>query len=625
MKRLREQPWLRPAIFWIFSSFVSCPFESFASNANLNISDISHFQQASTLSEEVDASELTIEEMEALEERLTFARKRPGRTDRWLDLRFYLSRNWNSDDASARGPGIPFRRSIRLSMAAGSLKGSLTLQNDPLEQFHWKPGIAWYGFDHVVGYVLWSASFAPIEIIAGDYTIDAGQGLAHARPFGTRLSSSSPWLVLRSWSGIRGYAGSSDQMKFRGVATRFSLPWNLQAQIFYSNTVTDSRIAVSSFEQPGHTQSVAYSLVQSGLHISDAQIERRDNLALGTIGSIMEWHGPSGRIGILYSKTRFSKPILLSESDRARRSVASMAFFWRMTFKTIRFDGEFSPDVKGAVNAFAGGLWKPHTRFRFYVAYSHYPNPDLQLFGKAFSAKKSLGAQDGLLFGMGIQILRFWSLSSVVQLQSAYGSFETRGMPIRSSDLRVASTIELSERTSLNILLRTRRTEARSKQSLPSGSVSENRTATEFLQSTVLISHELNSQFALSTRLDLNRSIEAGGRRTTGIHGYQQIDLMLWRGIIVSVRESFYDAPEFENRFYIYERDVLGRLSVPVLQSEGHRSVLMISMPLSVRWTIQTKLGMATSRAHSTAINGAKRFLALRRIRTFAVQLIASL
>lgn len=628
MKSVCEQPGLRPVALLIFSSIVSCPVEGFARDAHDII--VAHVQQASTPTDAVEASEMTNEEMDALEERLTFLRKRPGHNDRWMNLRFYLSRSWNSDDASPSRPGIPFRRSIRLSATTGSLKGSLTLQNDPLEQFLWKPKIGWYGFDHVAGYVLWTPRFTPIEIIAGDYTVDAGQGLAHARPFGTRLSSSAPWLVLRSWSGIRGYAGSSDQMRFRGIGVRLSLPRHFLVQFFYSNTRVDSRVVRSLAgqsppAQQEHSQADAYSLVQSGLHVTEAQIERRDNLTIGAHGSMLEWRGPSGRIGIIYSKTRFGESILLSDSDRPRRSVTSLAFFWKMTFKTIRFVGEVSPDVLGSINAFAGGLWRPRKPFRLYVAYSHFPNPDLQLYGKPFAAKKSLGSQDGLLFGVGIQLTRAWSLSSAVQLRSADGSPATRGIPIKSSDLRVVLLLELSDETSLTILLRTKRSEERSSHVLSSGSIVEKRAATEFLQSTVLISHALNRHFALSVRLDLNRSFESGSRRTTGLHGYQQIDFTLWRGITVSVRESFFAAPEFENRFYIYERDVLGRLSVPVLQSAGHRSVVLISIPLGIRWTIQTKLGATTSRAHAEATNSAERFLAPRHIRTFSVQLIASL
>jgi len=49
----------------------------------------------------------------------------------------------------------------------------------------------------------------------------------------------------------------------------------------------------------------------------------------------------------------------------------------------------------------------------------------------------------------------------------------------------------------------------------------------------------------------------------------------------VDFRYQFFDAPDYENRFYIYERDVLYAFSIPMFSSIGSRFYLNLSYEIN--------------------------------------------
>jgi hypothetical protein len=101
------------------------------------------------------------------------------------------------------------------------------------------------------------------------------------------------------------------------------------------------------------------------------------------------------------------------------------------------------------------------------------------------------------------------------------------------------------------------------------------------------------SSWSFTTRLDWNKVKIPGKDLPNGLYIGQDIRYQhpkeKWN---VTLRYGLVDAEDYENRFYIYEPDVLYAFSVPLYYGQGHRFLAMLKYTIIPKLDIWVRYGL---------------------------------
>ena len=501
----------------------------------------------------------------------------------WIQIRTLIKGKWDSSKSPPENGGSRYRRSVRIDGRVRNLIWGLTLQNDPYEQFRWDPGGGWYGFDHISGYVTWGSDDSPLIVTIGNFTVDAGQGLVHTRPFGTRLSAASPSQIVRSWSGLRRYSGSSP-LSLRGIGVSVQIMPALKLQTFFSQKSLDARVDSSAVGPDPF-----FVLSGSTTHISDAQLLRRQTLSSSVLGILIDGQMGPIRLGIQVSKNSFHRPVQQQDGELARTRFMAASLYGVANLSAFRFTGEVTAGGGKPSQFVLGSTWKPTRSVRLFSHLYRYDALSMYRFGNPFGFKRSLNSQKGITVGATFKPGKNWNFSASLNYYAGVSSKEVVFFSNTFSDLRLHLQGKLSPASTMKILLRSKRAQKLNNIELPSGSEIGGSDVDRLWQASLLMTHSISKRLVLASRFDTNLASTSFNQSSSGIHMFQQISLNPSSQLSLVFRHSLFSAPESENRFYIYEPDVRGQLSVPVLSTEGSRSMILLTFTPTSHWRFQVK------------------------------------
>lgn len=542
----------------------------------------------------------------------------------WMQARTLVKGRWDSNEGPPANGGSRFQRMLRIRGRMVEVSWALTLQNDPYELFRWKPSERWFGFDHISGYLQWSTRGSLLAVTIGSFTVDAGQGLVHARPFGTRLSASSPSRVVRTWSGIRGYAGSSSDSSLRGIGVSAGVSKNLRILGYISRKSLDAR-RDSSALAPGYH----FVLSSSGTHVSAVQLSRRQVLSSSVYGGLMEWQMGHVQIGVQFSKSFFRHPVQKRAGDAVKSHFAAASLYAVADVSWFRIVGEITLDHGPARQYVFGATWKPSRSVRlFFHTYRYVPGIIYQ-FGRPYRLTRSLKSQEGITVGSTMRPSRDWALSASLSIAAGSGVKGLLYFPLISSDLRLHLRGKISRAGTMKFLLRSKQVQTSITTIHPSGSQIRGSGEERLWQSSFLLSYSVSPALTITSRIDTNRAYDLayneGHRSKSGIHVFQQVTLSSGHTFSVVLRHALFSAPESENRFYIYEADVRGQLSVPVLSEEGSRTSILLTYAPSPRWQFQVKWAGMIQESETAKTVAGTRVFAPRRVQLLSLQVAVEL
>ncbi len=221
-------------------------------------------------------------------------------------IHWRLARDLNERQAYRSGhyAGDAWESRFRYRYRNGrKLELGLLLQKDPGET--WQSESNFLAHDHSSFFLSIKEPWQFEEIIIGDFQHQFGQGLnlGSGRAFDNSLQSGD----LQSYSrGIRAYAGSDENLFFRGIAV--SKSWQHFSLIsFLSAKHQDARLSEGD-------SLVGEVLINSGLHRSPSEIEQKNALTLFSSGLDLEFENQNWQIGLLY----FLEKRSLKESNSSR-------------------------------------------------------------------------------------------------------------------------------------------------------------------------------------------------------------------------------------------------------------------------------------------------------------------
>lgn len=207
----------------------------------------------------------------------------------------YLSKN-EKPPAYQGGPQKIYSR--YLFQQGSVLQAGITGDRDPGEEF-FKGANPW-GFDFYSAHLSYRINDLFPQIVLGDFSVRAGQGLVIWQGF-SMGKSSEVLQVSKPMSQIRPYTSVDENFFFRGVATTMQTG-NLRTHFFVSHKKSDGNLIT---KEDGNI--VFSSLQTSGYHRTLSEIEDKNSVGHSVAGAILGYTANNVRFGanMLYERFQF--------------------------------------------------------------------------------------------------------------------------------------------------------------------------------------------------------------------------------------------------------------------------------------------------------------------------------
>ena len=390
-----------------------------------------------------------------------------------------------------------------------------------------------------VGLDFFSWSFAVSNIgnlkraVAGSYTARFGQGVVLWNGFNID-SSVEPFDLSKREQGIAAYSSVDENMAFKGAAGSFELG-ALSFTIMLSSRQIDARIV-----EDGYT-----SLLKTGLHNTVTTVDRRQSLGFDMAAINVSYSGRSLKVGVTASGDRRSqlyagRDLLLRErAAKFGKNNANIGLDWRYIKGRFLTFGEGAVDIAASKALVAGFLWR----------------------GDAFEFSSST---------------KYYDESYITNLSSVT-SVRGDGSVSAKTSLKITAIRNLNLYLNTDIGKNYKRFSFRGGFSFANGSLAELRFASGNGRNSIRGDLKLNQKglFSLYTRGDLTLS---GGK--TGWQLHQEFLFNLSSKLNIAARVARFEAEDWNNRIYSYERDILYMFRMTTLYGKGWRGYLNLRYEL---------------------------------------------
>ena len=216
------------------------------------------------------------------------------------------------------------------------------------------------------------------RIVAGDYSVRFGQGLVAWNGFS--LSGLGPVQNLRrSEMGLSAYTGSNEELFFRGCGATYE--WKrLQVSLFGSAKKRDARITSNGFT----------SLLHTGLHRTDTELERRHNLGEKVVGGNLSFRFDwlkigATALGYTYDHKNATAIRMDNRYQSRRQPFGSAGFDLLAVWGDWRLFGEWAMDAQRSLAYLAGILWDGGDGLEAGFIYRNYDKGYTAPFAGAYS------------------------------------------------------------------------------------------------------------------------------------------------------------------------------------------------------------------------------------------------
>jgi hypothetical protein len=434
---------------------------------------------------------------------------------------------------------------------------SFTAEKDAGEQFLGKKN---------VGYDFYSASIqvknigCVRNIILGDFQAGFGQGLVFRQAFGTGKSSMTTRILSNS-NGFKRYGSTNEFNYFRGSAVSLQYK-KLNAHFFYSNKAIDGSV-------DGRTFSGFYT---TGYHRTIDELKKKNSVQEVLYGGNLTLTGRSFQFGVTSVFLKFNHDLVLGgypyqlfyfQGDRQFVTGVNYRYKW----KKFNFFGEtaFTNNVPATIN---GCTYSPVPRVNIALTHRYYSPQYNAVFATAFSEGSKVTNERGFYLGIETTPVKYWRLSAYADCYHFPWVKYGIDAPVVGKDFFLQTNFTPSRKIEMFWRIKYEQN-AKNK----SGSVQVTPQIQAYCKSSLRYQLVYNSgNFTFKNIIEGNMVRKGADSSTYGIAALQDVSFSFQNiPMSIDVRYLFFDATDYENRIYAYEKDVLYAFSSPMFSGTGSR------------------------------------------------------
>jgi len=470
--------------------------------------------------------------------------------------------------------GSPFYELMRYGFKAGDkIQAGFSAEKDAGEQF-W--GEKNKGFDSYNGYIQIDKLWKFERIVLGDFRATFGQGLIMNGAFSAGKSA----LVMRVMPQTSGLVkkSSADEFNFfRGVGATAKFG-KFSVTAFYSYRKMDADTTGGSFS----------TFYTTGIFNREMYWNRRHTVEQQVVAGNVNFRHKSLKIGATYYQSWLNVPLIPSNEpyklftfSGKTQIGASVDYYFKV--QKFTFFGETAINQNFAVATLNGVMIAPVSTLNLVVLQRYFsPKYDL-FFSKAFSKSTSVNNESGVYIGAEISPIKRWKISAygdmfkfswlkydVVAPSNGFDAFlQTDFLVNRNFEMYLRGKFSNAEKNFDDILQPTRQIGYLKKASLRYNT-----------------NYKIGS-FSFRTLFETTFAQEPNAELTTGFALLQDVVFSTnVKNISVSLRYLFFDAENYNNRFYFSERDVPYSMATPMMYGKGNRYCINFKMDIIKNLTI---------------------------------------
>ncbi|QOI98480.1 MAG: helix-hairpin-helix domain-containing protein [Flammeovirgaceae bacterium] len=528
------------------------------------------------------------------------------RYDRTLETKAGFT---NSVSESQQFKGKEDKLYLRFRSARpGDYSFGFTMEKDAGEQMAWSSSKKQYGFDYNSFHAQVLNKGRVKNLIVGDYQAQFAQGLLLGGNFGFGKGGETVTTVRRSNLGFMPYTSVNELGYLRGAAVTYELHKNIFVSSFYSNAFRDASIADDSTEQ-----SFAAAFQTTGLHRNEAELSSRKRIREQQYGVIINYRIRQTEAGFIFNHIDYN--LIISRTPRAYNQFAfsgngldNIGIFLNHTVKNFTFFSEAGKTLNRGYGVVAGLLGSITQQFDLVLHFRNYQRNFYSLYANAFAEGSLPINEGGIYWGWKYRWNKKYNVAGYADLFHfpwlRYRSYTPSDghewllrftyQPVRS----VLLFVQVREESKVRNL---------------STSESNLYLTGEGIKRNLW----LNADYGLGTKLRLKTRAQfssyiINNRKTYGMALLQDVAINFGR-LSVTARYALFDTDDYDNRQYVYERDVWLAYSLPAYSGIGIRSYILAEYGLSrrlsiwLRWARTTYTHQEVIGSGADAITGNKR------------------
>lgn len=492
-----------------------------------------------------------------------------------LILRFdgtFEPKHGYSPDVTPSYLGDPFYTSLKYRLkSSDKLQLGLTAEKDAGEPFY---GTYNKGYDSYSGFLqinkLWKFS----SIVVGDYRANFGQGLVMQQDMRLGKSSLVTNITTRS-QGLKRHASTDEYNFFRGVGATAEFD-DFKISAFYSFRQMDADTSGGSFS----------SFKTDGLHRLPTDFERKRTVNQQVLGGNLTYRHRFFRLGLTATQTWLNTPLDYEPNPyqlyyfRGKSQFAGSLdylFAWRF----FRFFGETAVNDAGGVATLNGLLFAPVSVLNLAVLQRFYSKKYDLFFSNGFGESSRTNNENGVYMGAELKPVRQWKVSAYADLFHASWLAYQVNKP--SSGYETLLQVEYMPNRHVEMYGRFRFEQKEKNLKLPDEQPSTLVSDQQKASLRYMIAYQVD-HVSFKNVVEWNCVRLGAVDPTFGFLITQDVVYTLpWIDLTLAARYEFFDAPAYENRFYLYERDVPYASYTPALYGVGNRWYLNVDYKINAQ------------------------------------------
>lgn len=515
-------------------------------------------------------------------------------------------------DSSQRYAGSPDRMYIRYRVArSNDFSLGFTAENDAGEAFTWSPPQKQYGMD----YFSWHAQIQNKgkirNLVIGDFQSQFGQGLVLGSSFGFGKNAETITTVRRSNLGFLPYTSLNESMSMSGLAASVAMSNRVFIHGFASRTFPDAHLSNADDDIPSVS-----SLGASGLHRTPAELRSRKQLEQIEMGGVLQYKTRNFDTGLIIHQSHFSMPVLptarpYNQFSFRGQHLENAGIYLNYSWSNVTFFGEAAQTLRHGGAFTAGFLGSITNQLEVSVLVRKFDRDFYSFRSNAFSESTSPQNEEAVYWGWKFTAGKKNSFTGYMDL-FRFPWLRYRGYsPSEGSEW----LLRFNYTPSKNILLFIQVREESKIRNLPGESGLYQYGTGVKRNFWINCDYSAGNILTFKTRVQLS-SYTLGGRSTDGMALVQDISCSVNRWAF-SARFALFDTDDYDNRTYLYERDVWLAFSFPAYEGTGIRNYFLVQYKLSkridlwfrwsgTRYTDRSEIGSGTQTIASNTINDAK-------------------
>jgi hypothetical protein len=406
------------------------------------------------------------------------------------------------------------------------------------------------------------------SLVLGDYRVTFGQGLVLGSGF--VVGKSAVFIPVQQDDGIRKYSSTGESGFFRGIASVWNIK-NVDFSVIYSRNRIDANISDEGF---------ITSFKTDGLHRAKKEMDKKRNTKEEVAGGNIKWKKQNFSVGGTWAWYRYGHILQPAEKPYNHYKIQQEKSFWNagidytLRLSRMIFRGEFANGKNNGIASLNSLNLYPSSRLEMIMLYRYYTPGYQANYAAAFGENSRVENEKGLYIGIELKPVRKIKIATGMDVY--YFPWLKYGVDKPSSgyDWLAHISYTLSHDISMNLKYKYKTKEKNS---------TGNRPAVRTAYNTVRYSirSDISRNFEIQAIVDGNLYSTEHGKKSYGWTIAHDFSWNIVRpSIHMSFRYGYFHAPVYDNRIYLYEKDVLYAFSVPAYYGIGHR------LYLNVRWNM---------------------------------------